>query len=119
VGLLGLGRRRNEPFTDADLERLRPFATLAALMLRNARRLAEARESGQAKSAFLHLAAHELIAHGLLVTGACPDHVPEGSKPLIVVEICSSHFRECGLHSRAIGGIISQFRAATENRGNL
>src|SRR5262249_43058272 len=37
-----------------------PFATLAALLLRNARHLAEARETGQARSAFLHLAAHEL-----------------------------------------------------------
>jgi signal transduction histidine kinase len=60
VGLLGLSRRCDEPFTDADLQTLRPFATLAALLLRNARLLAEARQVGQAKSAFLSLAAHEL-----------------------------------------------------------
>jgi signal transduction histidine kinase len=60
VGLLQLARRRDDPFTEADLLTLQPFATLAALMLRNARLLAEARRVGQAKSAFLSLAAHEL-----------------------------------------------------------
>ncbi len=60
VGLLGLGRRRDEAFTEADLNALQPFTTLAALLLRNARLLAEARQVGQAKSAFLNLAAHEL-----------------------------------------------------------
>jgi signal transduction histidine kinase len=60
VGLLGLGRRRDEAFTRADLNALQPFTTLAALLLRNARLLAEARQAGQAKSAFLNLAAHEL-----------------------------------------------------------
>ncbi|HEY7201503.1 MAG TPA: GAF domain-containing protein [Candidatus Dormibacteraeota bacterium] len=60
VGLLGLSRRRDEPFDDGDLETLQPFATLAALLLRNARLLDEARQVGQARSAFLHLAAHEL-----------------------------------------------------------
>lgn len=60
VGLLGLGRRRDEPFTDADLAALQPFATLAALLLRNARLLADARQAGQAKTTFLNVAAHEL-----------------------------------------------------------
>jgi GAF domain-containing protein len=60
VGVLGLGRRRDEPFTDADGEALLPFAKLAGLLLQNARRLAEARQIGQAKSQFLALAAHEL-----------------------------------------------------------
>src|SRR5207247_9447082 len=60
VGLLQLARRRNDPFTEGDLLTLQPFATLAALLLRNARLLAEARQVGQAKSAFLNLAAHEL-----------------------------------------------------------
>jgi len=59
VGVLGLSRRR-EPFAEADLLTLRPFATLAALLLRNARLLAEARQVGQVKSSFLNLAAHEL-----------------------------------------------------------
>jgi signal transduction histidine kinase len=59
VGVLGLSRRR-EPFAEADLLTLQPFATLAALLLRNARLLAEARQVGQAKSSFLNLAAHEL-----------------------------------------------------------
>jgi signal transduction histidine kinase len=60
VGLLGLSRRRDEPFAEADLQSLRPFATLAGLLVRNARLLAEARQVGQARSAFLNLAAHEL-----------------------------------------------------------
>ena len=60
VGLLELGRRGEEPFEEAELLTLQPFATLAALLLRNARLLAEARQVGQAKSAFLNLAAHEL-----------------------------------------------------------
>jgi signal transduction histidine kinase len=60
VGLLGLSRRRDEPFADADLQALRPFTTLAALLLSNARLLAEAQQAGQAKSAFLNLAVHEL-----------------------------------------------------------
>src|SRR5262249_55384434 len=60
IGLLSLSRRTEEPFTDADLEALQPFASLAALLLRNARLLADARRAGQAKSTFLNLAAHEL-----------------------------------------------------------
>ncbi|HEY4025098.1 MAG TPA: GAF domain-containing protein [Candidatus Dormibacteraeota bacterium] len=60
VGILGLARNRDEPFTDEDLQVLQPFATLAALLVRNARLLDEARQAGQAKSEFLHLAAHEL-----------------------------------------------------------
>jgi signal transduction histidine kinase len=60
VGLLGLGRSRDEPFTDADGEALMPIATLVGLLLRNARRLAEARQTDQVKSRFMHLAAHEL-----------------------------------------------------------
>ena len=59
VGVLRLSRRR-EPFGEADLLTLRPFATLAALLLQNARLLARARQVGEAKSAFLNLAAHEL-----------------------------------------------------------
>jgi signal transduction histidine kinase len=60
VGLLSLARRRSEPFTEADLAALQPFATLAALLLRDARLLADARQAGEAKTTFLNLAAHEL-----------------------------------------------------------
>jgi len=58
--MLGLGRRRDEPFTDADGEALLPFAKLVGLLLQNARRLAEARQVGQVKSQFMAVAAHEL-----------------------------------------------------------
>jgi signal transduction histidine kinase len=60
VGLLGFGRSRDEPFTDADAEALLPFATLTALLLQNARRLAEARLTGQVRSQYMTVAAHEL-----------------------------------------------------------
>jgi GAF domain-containing protein len=63
VGVLGLGRSRDEPFTDADGEALLPFAKLVGLLLQNARRLEEARRVGQigeAKSQFMALAAHEM-----------------------------------------------------------
>jgi signal transduction histidine kinase len=60
VGVFGLARSRDEPFTDADGEALLPFAKLVGLLLQNARRLAQARQIGQAKSQFMALAAHEL-----------------------------------------------------------
>lgn len=60
VGALGLGRSRGEPFSDADGEALLPFAKLVGLMLRNARRLAEARQLGQAKGRLMASAAREL-----------------------------------------------------------
>jgi signal transduction histidine kinase len=60
VGILSLARNRDEPFTKVDLDTLHPFATLAALLLNNARRLAEAQQVGQARSQVLSLAAHEL-----------------------------------------------------------
>jgi signal transduction histidine kinase len=59
VGVLGLSRR-HDAFSEDDLLNLRPFATLAGLLLRNARLLDEARQVGRAKSKFLNLAAHEL-----------------------------------------------------------
>jgi signal transduction histidine kinase len=60
MGLLSLGRHRAEAFAEADLEALEPFVTLAAVLVRNARLLSEARQAGEAKTAFLNLAAHEL-----------------------------------------------------------
>jgi signal transduction histidine kinase len=69
VGVLGLGRSRDQPFTDADGEALLPFAKLVGLLLRNARRLAEARRTGQARSQFMTLAAHELRAPLTVIRG--------------------------------------------------
>jgi signal transduction histidine kinase len=94
VGLLSLCRRREEPFTDADLDALQPLATLAALLLRNARLLADARQAGEAKSAFLNLAAHELrtplaVIRGYLSlledgTYPVPDQTREGPVETLV-----------------------------------
>src|SRR5262245_40453922 len=58
--LLVLGRGGGRRFGPADLAQLEPMVDVALLALRNARLLAEARQAGQAKSAFLNLAAHEL-----------------------------------------------------------
>jgi signal transduction histidine kinase len=69
VGVLGIARTRDIPFTDADAAGLQPFATLAALLLRNARRLAAARQTGLARSHFMTLAAHELRTPLAVVRG--------------------------------------------------
>jgi signal transduction histidine kinase len=60
IGLLALSRIRDVPFTDADVLALKEFGTLTALIVRNARLLAEALEVSRAKSKFVNLAAHEL-----------------------------------------------------------
>jgi signal transduction histidine kinase len=96
VGLLGLGRRGDEEFTEADLLTLQPFASLAGLLLRNARQLAEARQVGQAKSTFLNLAAHELRTPLAVIKGylslledgtyAVPERTREEAVPTLVAK---------------------------------
>jgi signal transduction histidine kinase len=68
VGIMELGRERT-PFEEADLLTLQPFATLAALLLRCARLLAEARQTDRAKSSFMNLAAHELRTPLAVING--------------------------------------------------
>jgi signal transduction histidine kinase len=68
VGLLWLSRRRDE-FSEAELLVLRPFATLAGLLVRNAWLLEEARQVAATKSSFLNLAAHELRTPLAVVRG--------------------------------------------------
>ena len=68
IGLLAMGRKADEPFDPAAVQALQQFSTLGALLLRNARLIAQARDAEQAKSEFMSIAVHELRAP-LTVTG--------------------------------------------------
>jgi hypothetical protein len=81
VGVMGLGRSRDEPFTDSVDSALLPFAKLAGLLLQNARRLAEARQIGKAKSQFMALAADELRTP-LAAIRDCLSLLEDGSHPI-------------------------------------
>jgi signal transduction histidine kinase len=58
--VLIVGRRADRRFTQADVDQLEELGALAALLIRNARLLADAEETSRAKSNFINLAAHEL-----------------------------------------------------------
>jgi PAS domain S-box-containing protein len=60
IGLLSLFRRRPGPFADDQLQGVRQFTAVAALLLRMGRLLQEARQGEAAKREFLNLAGHEL-----------------------------------------------------------
>jgi len=68
VAPLAMGRRRDEPFDPAAVQSLKQLSTLGALLLRNARLIAQAQEAERAKSEFMSIAVHELRAP-LTVTG--------------------------------------------------
>ena len=59
-GVLIAGRREERPFTGSDVDQLEELGAIAALLIRNARLLAEAESISRAKSNFINLAAHEL-----------------------------------------------------------
>ncbi|MDQ6710132.1 MAG: GAF domain-containing sensor histidine kinase [Candidatus Dormibacteraeota bacterium] len=60
VGVLALSRRRDEPFSQEELDLVQEIGNLAVLAVRNARLYASAEEASRAKSLFLNMAAHEL-----------------------------------------------------------
>src|SRR5438105_8281649 len=60
IGLLAMGRRKDEPFDPAAVQPLQQFSTLGALLLRNARLIAQAQEAERAKGEFMSIAVHEL-----------------------------------------------------------
>jgi len=68
IGLLAMGRRKDEPFDPAAVQSLQQLSTLGALLLRNARLIAQAQDAERAKSEFMSIAVHELRAP-LTVTG--------------------------------------------------
>jgi len=69
VGLLALGRRRDEPFDPTAVQSLQQLSTLGALLLRNARLMAQAQDAERAKSEFMSIAVHELRAPLTVTSG--------------------------------------------------
>ena len=84
IGLLAMGRKTDEPFDPAAVQSLQHFSTLGALLLRNARLIAQAQVAEQAKSEFMSIAVHELRAPltvasgylGMAMEGALGDLTP-------------------------------------------
>ncbi len=58
-GMLVVGRRSDQRFSEADVDQLAELAAVATLLIRNARLLAESEANSRAKSSFINLAAHE------------------------------------------------------------
>ena len=58
--VLMAGRRNDKPFTHTDVDQLQELGAIAALLIHNARLLAESESVSRAKSNFINLAAHEL-----------------------------------------------------------
>ena len=77
IGLLALGRYRDEPFDPAAVQSLQQLSILGALLLRNARLMAQAQDAERARSEFMSIAVHELRAP-LTVTGGYLDMALEG-----------------------------------------
>src|SRR5207249_2375308 len=69
IGLLAMGRRKDEPFDPAAVQSLQQFSALGALLLRNARLIAQAQVAEQAKSEFMSIAVHELRAPLTVASG--------------------------------------------------
>ncbi|HSO93882.1 MAG TPA: GAF domain-containing protein, partial [Candidatus Dormibacteraeota bacterium] len=68
IGVVAMGRIADKPFGAEAVESLHQFSTLGALLLRNARLIAQARDAERSKSEFMDIAVHELRAP-LTVTG--------------------------------------------------
>src|SRR5437762_2745774 len=69
IGLLAMGRKTDEPFDPGAVQALQQFSTLGALLLRNARLIAQAQVAEQAKSEFMSIAVHELRAPLTVASG--------------------------------------------------
>jgi signal transduction histidine kinase len=78
IGLLAMGRHKDEPFDPVAVQSLQQFSILGALLLRNARLIAQAQEAEKAKSEFMSIAVHELRAP-LTVTGGYLGMALEGA----------------------------------------
>jgi signal transduction histidine kinase len=64
-----MGRKTDVPFDPAAVQSLQHFSTLGALLLRNARLIAQAQKAEQAKSEFMSMAVHELRAPLTVASG--------------------------------------------------
>jgi signal transduction histidine kinase len=69
IGILAMGRKSDKPFDPVAVQSLQQFSTLGALLLRNARLIAQAQVAEQAKSEFMSIAVHELRAPLTVVSG--------------------------------------------------
>ena len=94
IGLLAMGRKTDEPFDPAAVQSLQQFSTLGALLLRNARLIAQAQVAEQAKSEFMSIAVHELRAPltvasgylGMALEGAFGD-LPPALKDVLAIAL--------------------------------
>ncbi len=77
IGLIALGRHDDNPFEPAAIQSLQQFSVLGALILRNARLIAQAQDAERAKSEFMNVAVHELRGP-LTVTGGYLEMAIEG-----------------------------------------
>jgi PAS domain S-box-containing protein len=69
MGVLVVARRRHHPFNREDALTLQLVGSVAALMMRNARLFAEAKEASRLRSDFLNMAAHELRTPLTVING--------------------------------------------------
>lgn len=69
LGVLALGRRADVPYTPAEMHGVQQAASLAALLLRNAFLLDEAKDANRARVEFVNMAVHELRAPLTVVQG--------------------------------------------------
>jgi len=69
LGVLALGRRADLPFGDVERRGVEQVASLAALLLRNAYLLDEAKEANRARVEFVNMAVHELRAPLTVIQG--------------------------------------------------
>ena len=69
LGVLALGRRADLSFTAAEMRGVEQMASLAALLLRNAYLLDEAKAANRARVEFVNMAVHELRAPLTVIQG--------------------------------------------------
>jgi signal transduction histidine kinase len=69
IGVVAMGRIKDEPFERDAMESLQQLSTLGALLLRNARLIAETKEAERSKSEFMSIAVHELRAPLTVTSG--------------------------------------------------
>jgi signal transduction histidine kinase len=69
IGLVAMARESDAPFDPVAIQSLQQFSTLGALLVRNARLIAQAQEAERAKGEFMSIAVHELRAPLTVTSG--------------------------------------------------